>query len=164
MIKHRTNRIAMNRLSSLLVLLSVVSVVGCEASDRVAPPREAVLPAAPESDAAQKTPPPATPPSAPKPRPAPKQQQREWYSGGTLHAAKMSTWSGSSYRNRLATSSDFVAKLMQMDGLRLPSVDQLKPAAEGMERCISESNSGGVADSQDVATLAAGCWVLMKQS
>lgn len=105
----------------------------------------------------------AAPRPAPTPRPAPK-QRREWYSGGTLHAAKMSTWSRSSYTNRLATSSDFVAKLVQVDGMRLPPVDQLKPAAEGMERCISETNSDGVADSQDAATVAAACWVLIKQS
>jgi len=160
----RTTRIGMNRLNTLLLVFSLVGVVGCGASDRNAPPRQVAPPAEAGSQAAQKAPPTAAPPPATAPQQPPMRQQSEWYSGGTLHDAKMSAWSRSSYTNRLATSSDFVARLMQLDGMKLPPVDQLKPVAEGMERCISETNSGGVADSQDVTTVAAACWILMKQS
>jgi len=90
-------------------------------------------------------------------------QPKPWYSGGTLHAAKMSEWSGSSYANRLATSADFVTKMMQRDGKTIPPVDHIRPLAETLERNISAANTDGVADSQDVATIAATCWILMKQ-
>jgi hypothetical protein len=75
----------------------------------------------------------------------------------------MSEWSRSRYANRLATSADFVTKMMQMDGMRIPPVDRLKPLAEKLERNISAANADGVADSQDVATIAATCWILMKE-
>lgn len=86
-----------------------------------------------------------------------------WYSGGTLHKAKMREWSRSSYRNRLATSSDFTAKLLDIDGKRIPPIDQLKPLAMLLEHNISTANSGGVADDQKVSDVAAACWILLKK-
>jgi hypothetical protein len=53
--------------------------------------------------------------------------------------------------------------MMQMDGKEIPPVDQLKPLAQRLERNISAANADGVADSQDVATVAATCWLLMKE-
>jgi hypothetical protein len=94
---------------------------------------------------------------------APAPEPKAWYSGGTLHDAKMSEWGRSSYANRLATSADFVTKLMQVDGTPIPPVNEIRPMAEELERNISAANSDGVADSQDVVTVAATIWVLMKQ-
>jgi len=88
--------------------------------------------------------------------------KKHWYSGGTLHMAKMKQWSQTAYANRLATSADFVTTMLQMDGKRIPPVDQLKPIAMELETCISTSNKGGVANTQKVSTMAAACWILMK--
>jgi hypothetical protein len=93
----------------------------------------------------------------------PTPKPRAWYSGGTLHRAKMSVWSSSSYADRLATSADFVTRMMQIDGRTIPPVEQIRPAAERLERCITAANSSGAADGQDVATVAATCWVLLQQ-
>lgn len=90
-------------------------------------------------------------------------ENKPWYSGGTLHNAKMNEWSRSSYADRLATSADFVTKLMQVDEMEVPSVDRLKPLAKMMERNISAANADGLANSQNVATVAATCWILMKE-
>ncbi|MFQ5641380.1 MAG: hypothetical protein ACE5IR_25655 [bacterium] len=95
--------------------------------------------------------------------PPPPPKLKAWYSGGTLHGAKMSEWSRSPYANRLATSADFVTKMMQMDGMTIPPVNQIRPMAEKLEGNISAANKDGIANSQDVATVAATCWVLMKQ-
>lgn len=86
-----------------------------------------------------------------------------WYSGGTLHKAKMREWSRSSYPNRLATSSDFAAKMLEIDGKKIPPVDKLKPLAMLLEHNISTANSGGVANDQDVSAVAAACWILMNK-
>jgi len=97
---------------------------------------------------------------APRPAPAP---VKAWYSGGTLHAANMAAWRNASYANRLATSADFVTKMMQMDGETIPPVDQLKPRAYGLEKAISTAQREGIPDTMSVAEVAASCWVLMKQ-
>ncbi len=94
---------------------------------------------------------------------APAPEPKAWYSGGTLHGATMSEWSRSPYADRLATSADFVTKMMQMDGQTIPPVDEIRPMAEQLERNISAANTDGVADNQGVATVAATCWVLMKE-
>ena len=86
-----------------------------------------------------------------------------WYSGGTLHKAKMKQWSRAPYADRLATSADFVTKMLQIDGKRIPPVNQLKPIAKELEICTSAMNKDGVADNQGVATMAATCWIFMKQ-
>ena len=99
-------------------------------------------------------------PSAQSPKP---NKAKAWYSGGTLHSAKMSEWSRAPYENRLATSADFVTKLLQTDGKTIPPVDELKPLARELETAISTANKDGLANNQDVATVAATCWVLMNQ-
>lgn len=84
-----------------------------------------------------------------------------WYSGGTLYNAKMKEWSNASYSNRLATTSDLLIRLIKADGKTVPSMDELKPIAIRFEREISDANKGGVANSQDVVSIAAVVWVLM---
>lgn len=85
-----------------------------------------------------------------------------WYSGGTLHNATMREWSKASYSDRLATSSDFLIKLMQIDGHTIPPVNELRPTAIRLEQEISNANLGGVADNQAAASVAATVWILMK--
>ena len=88
---------------------------------------------------------------------------KAWYSGGTLHSATMAKWRTATYANRLATSADFVTKMMQMDGETIPPVDQLKPRAYGLEKAISVAQREGIPDTMSVAEVAASCWILMKQ-
>jgi hypothetical protein len=81
---------------------------------------------------------------------------RKWYEGGTLHRAKISEWRSASYENRLAACSDFVMT-MRGNGVvpaDLP-VDEYKPYAVDLERGISKVASGGNADNETVAGVAA---------
>jgi len=99
---------------------------------------------------------PSPQPSVPASRPA-----KEWYEGGTLHRATMREWHEASYENRLATSADFVAKLLQTDGRPVPPPDTLKPIAEDFERGMSKVASEPDAADQSAASVAATMWVLM---
>ncbi|NQT14220.1 MAG: DUF4339 domain-containing protein [Planctomycetes bacterium] len=97
---------------------------------------------------------PKTTPKRSLPRADSTPEPKAWYSGGTLHSAKMSEWSRAPYADRLATSADFVAKSMQIEGKTIPPVDQIRPLAEQLERNISAANEGGYADNQKVSTIA----------
>ena len=90
---------------------------------------------------------------------------KKWYEGGTLHRAKISEWRNASYENRLATCSDFVMT-MRGNGVvpaDLP-VDEYKPYAVDLERGISKVASGGNADNQTVAGIAAMIRVLEEKN
>lgn len=100
--------------------------------------------------------------TAPRQPSPPENPAKAWYSGGTLHSAKMSEWSRASYPNRLATSADFVAKILETEGIAIPSVDQLKPLAQNLETAITTAHVEGVTDNEKVSTLAAACWLLIK--
>lgn len=98
----------------------------------------------------------ATPVAVPAPAPA-------WYEGGTLHDKTMADWRRASYRNRLATCADFVAALAESSGRRFDSIDQIKPYAVRLERCLSEAARGGHADGQTITSMAAACSLLMNE-
>ena len=87
----------------------------------------------------------------------------EWYSGGTLHGATMRQWRNASDSDRLATSADFAAAMLQDNGRKLRSMDDLKPIASALKRAISEAGRGGTSDSQQVSSVAAACWVLLNR-
>lgn len=101
---------------------------------------------------------PATPPAAPTPR--------KWYEGGTLHKATGAEWRKADASNKLATCSDFLAKLWEakrLSGkltLTVKTIEDLKaPAASCVEAVDKayESPEGGAEDvmaTQDVATVA----------
>jgi hypothetical protein len=55
----------------------------------------------------------------------------EWYQGGTLHKSTGREWHAATYRNRLATSADFVARAKAASTRR-----ELLVRAVGLERCI----------------------------
>lgn len=71
----------------------------------------------------------------------------------------MSEWSSASYENRLATSGDLVARVMETQP---SSMDELRVLAVRLESNISAANSNGEAGSQNVEEVAAACWLLMK--
>ena len=87
----------------------------------------------------------------------------KWYVGGTLHKATMAEWNRASYRDRLATCGDFIAAIMNKDGKKMSSMDQLLSEAVALESCITEAGRGGHADTQPVATISAACHILMEQ-
>ncbi len=89
----------------------------------------------------------------------------KWYSGGTLHRAKMKEWSQANYSNKLATASDFTMGLLKVDGKDLMSVDienEIKPMAINLVEGLDAANRDGIADNLDAAEVAATIWVIMK--
>jgi len=72
-----------------------------------------------------------------KPKEAEKTTTSDWYKGGTLHTATFKEWSQASYTNRLATTADFVFKVFEAQGQKVPSLDKVKPLAVFMEKEIS---------------------------
>jgi len=95
----------------------------------------------------------AMPPSGPK----------AWYSGGTLHSATMAEWRTATYRNRLATSADFVCKMYQTEGKRVPPISEIKPLAVVLEREVSAACVKD-ADSMKVTEVISALLVYMQQS
>ena len=86
----------------------------------------------------------------------------KWYSGGDLHAKTMREWKAATYANRLATSSDIVTKIMQIEGRHIPPVDTLKPKAAEMEQCISAAGTDASTDVRSVSEFGALCGVMLK--
>lgn len=90
-------------------------------------------------------------------------QTQKWYEGGTLHKSNMREWSAASYRNRLATSSDFAAHMLKERGTPPKSMDELKVYAVLLEGNMSEANADGLANIDQVSYIAATIWILMEE-
>ena len=86
----------------------------------------------------------------------------EWYVGGTLTRAKMSEWNRASYANRLATSADFVARMLGGDMGNLSMDGDIKPMATRLESEISAAYQEGVTDALPVPDVAASCILILK--
>lgn len=80
----------------------------------------------------------------------------EWYSGGTLHGATGRQWKAALAQNRLATSADFVTKVVKPS-----SMDDLREKAQELQLCISEAVADSSGDEQEVSGIAAACIILM---
>jgi len=106
--------------------------------------------------------PPTPAPSRPSAKPT-SLETKKWYQGGTLHTSTMGEWSQASYANRLATSSDFVCKMYQMEGKSVPPVDRIKSLAKTLEREISAAYTQEGANLQ-VSEVVAVLLVYMQQS
>jgi hypothetical protein len=61
----------------------------------------------------------------------------------------------------LATSADFVGVALRQKGRTFASLEDLRRRAVEMERAISESGRGGIADTQSVSEIAAWCAALL---
>ncbi len=81
----------------------------------------------------------------------------EWYKGGTLHKATAKEWHAAKYRNRLATSADFIAAAKAASNMT-----ELRERAEGLERCITEGTDDPDLQKLKVAEVAAACIILLK--
>ena len=81
-----------------------------------------------------------------------------WFSGGTLHKAKVSEWRNATYANRLATSADFIAATQNVDYGDMVGFKQM---ATDLEACISTTVSGGDVDNEDVVFISSMCTVML---
>jgi hypothetical protein len=81
-----------------------------------------------------------------------------WFTGGTLHKAKVSEWRNATYANRLATSADFIAATQDVDYGDMAGFKQM---ATDLETCISTAVSGGDVDNEDVVFISSMCTVML---
>jgi len=85
----------------------------------------------------------------------------EWYEGGSLHKATLSQWSAAPYRNKLATSGDFVAGMRDKINVNTQTIEDVKTYAVHMVKCINEVAIDPKLGRQKVSEIAAGCAILM---
>lgn len=90
-------------------------------------------------------------------------RKRAWYEGGTLHKAKIGEWFAATGRDRLATSADFVAAMMNSEQRAETSLDELRSRAAGMMVCISKAGDDPRLHFLEVGDVAAACSVLMAE-
>lgn len=90
----------------------------------------------------------AAPPKPPGPS--------KWYEGGTLHKVTSQEWHKASYRNRLATSADFIAASKTASNM-----SELRKRAEELEQCITEGTDGIDLNNLKVSEVAATCTILL---
>jgi len=68
----------------------------------------------------------------------------KWYSGGSLHKKNAISWQNASNENKLATCSDFIAKLWEDGKLKyhinnkINSIDDIYPFAKELVDCLNE--------------------------
>ena len=92
--------------------------------------------------------------------PAPSEaDQREWYSGGTLHRSTASEWRAAAPQNRLATAADWAAAALEKMGRKV-SLSDLRPYADAILTCSNEAILDSPGNLQ-VAQIAALCWVML---
>lgn len=83
----------------------------------------------------------------------------QWYEGGTLHRASGRVWQQASQEDRLATSADFAATVLQG---QVSTLERLKPYAVKLRGCITRATEEEGAGSQKVSEIAAACVILME--
>ena len=96
---------------------------------------------------------------------------QEWWKGGKLHKSNGHEWKQSTYRNKLATVSDFTAKVWEKRwGGQLSSMELLLERSLEMYACINATFTDNPADSQQVrkgvadqkvSSIAASCAILI---
>jgi len=88
----------------------------------------------------------------------------KWYVGGSLHQGTAGEWHKASYKNRLATSGDFITattpehlknKLFQND------MAGIKSRAIALEKCISSATNDPKLYSMRISEIAASCLILL---
>jgi len=88
----------------------------------------------------------------------------DWYTGGTLHNKTAMEWHQATYRNRLATSADFITATTPKEKQRLLFNDDmrlLRQRAEALEACITESTQDPETRIMKVSEVGAACLVLL---
>jgi hypothetical protein len=94
-------------------------------------------------------------------------KEPKWYEGGTLRNATMKEWSQASYRNKLATVSDFATMFLIKNGVSVVTLDDIekkvKPLAIDLVKGLDAANKDGVADNQTVTEVTSAIFVLMER-
>src|SRR5262249_23599548 len=87
----------------------------------------------------------------------------QWYSGGTLHDANGAAWQHADARNRLATAAGPGAALAKGGDGTLPdrTVDDLRPYAELLSACITQTTAMKAAATLPVRDIAELCVIVL---
>ncbi len=95
-----------------------------------------------------------------------KESAGKWYSGGTLHDKTLKEWYNASYKNRLATSADFITSATPENKHSLlfkNNMNVLKYRASSLEKCITDSSKGlDEIYVMKIAESATACFILLK--
>ncbi|NQW23381.1 MAG: hypothetical protein HQ475_08060 [SAR202 cluster bacterium] len=84
-----------------------------------------------------------------------------WYEGGTLHRATVSSWRSATYGNKLATAADFLTATLWKGQLKSPDdFDRLKLKATMLVAAIDDVATVELTASLDVAEIASGIFLL----
>ena len=86
---------------------------------------------------------------------------KEWYQGGTLHKSTASQWKRAEYRNRLATTADWVSGTMRQKGYTPRSMDEVKEKAKELLICVEEAIDDPRITDQQMTEVVAICIILM---
>ena len=78
-----------------------------------------------------------------------------WYSGGTLHRSTISEWRLATPQNKLATSADFAAKILEPT-----AIEQVREPAKLLVQCIDSAAQVAPASYQ-TSEVAVACIVVM---
>ena len=81
----------------------------------------------------------------------------EWYEGGTLHDSTLGEWRSASSQDRLATAADFTAAVLKDTS----TFDEALRRTPAMLNCINEVAEDPRLDTQETATIAAFCAILL---
>ncbi|MHC1778464.1 MAG: zinc ribbon domain-containing protein [Lentimicrobium sp.] len=90
-----------------------------------------------------------------------KSTEQKWYEGGTLHKATIAEWRTATTTNKLATCSDFVAKIRQDKGIAFDE-SEIKKESYDLMNCIDAAIIDVDVDNWKVSEMAATCLVLLK--
>lgn len=100
-------------------------------------------------------------------RPAKIATTLEWHQGGTLHQAKVAAWKQSVYRNKLATSADFIvsaSKKTKQEIRQSGNLDSLKYLAGELVTCINTATEGiDNINHHSVSQYGAMCLILIRK-
>lgn len=84
----------------------------------------------------------------------------DWYAGGNLHRANAGQWQSATPANRLATASDWTARILGEQNVREIGLTGLKGYSQNMSDCVTQATSGGPPN-LSVSEVAAACAILM---
>lgn len=89
-----------------------------------------------------------------------KSTEKMWYEGGTLHNATIAEWRTATTANKLATCSDFVAKIRKDKGIAFDE-SEIKKESYDLMSCIDAAIVDVNVDNWKVSEMAATCLVLL---
>ena len=81
---------------------------------------------------------------------------KQWFQGGNLHNATVAQWKSATYKNKLATASDWLAATKWKGHLNSPDdFDKIKVKAQMLVKAVDEVVTVKQTDSMQVNEIAA---------